>query len=52
MDYFKISISAFFSYVKTLFHTSIIEIYESFQIKGTQIEGQNLKVQLTELIFF
>lgn len=51
MDYFKISISAFFSYVKTLFHTSIIEIYESFQIKGTQIEGQEFKSPIDRINF-
>ena len=51
MDYFKISISAFFSYVKTLFHTSIIEIYESFQIKGSQIEGQEFKSPIDRINF-
>ena len=42
MDYSKILISSIFSYLKTLFHTSIIEIYESFEIKK-QTESQEFK---------
>jgi len=43
MDYSKIFISSIFSYLKTLFHSSIIEIYESFEIKKTQKESQEFK---------